>query len=682
MAIDISIVIVNYNVRAFLGQCLLSIQKARHNLNLEIFVVDNASVDGSQAMVRRKFPDIMLIDNKENVGFARANNQALRRARGHYVLILNPDTLIQEDTLLVLKAFMDAHEKAGAVGCKLLNPNGSFQITSRRSLPTPWVAFTRIVGLSGLFPRSRLFARYNMTYLDPDEESEIEVLPGSLFFARRGVIESVGYFDEDYFMYGEDIDLSYRIMRAGWKIFYTPSTKAIHYKGESTKKGEFSFVSNFYTAMLIFMSKHFRDQYSLLMRLLLRFGIYGRALLAYSWRITKSLVVPMLDFFMILGSLLLAVRIWLPQYPLARFNFVIPFYAVVWISSLYLSGVYHKPARYRIKPAILGAVVGLLIAATFTYFFKQFAYSRFVVMISFAFMITILSLWRILYRLIFAASMPGPLSRMRRAVIAGAGREGKRILKKLRRRPDMHYEICGFIDADPGVIGAEIDGTEVLAGIDSIRDVIRVEKIDDVIFSTDRLSNAQILETIIRAQGSGVNFRIVPHELEYIVAKSSVDTIEDVPMLDIGGIADPLDLIVKRAFDMTAALFVSVITSPLFFVNSALGGRLSKYQIVGRDGRPVNVHHFGGGLSFLKWIPLYYDVLIGRLSIVGSEIVEYEPGQSRPVYRPGLTGLVQVKRREKKGSLTQKERDYYDLYYIKNQSLITDFQIIVKSLIR
>ncbi|GAI83945.1 unnamed protein product, partial [marine sediment metagenome] len=174
MAIDISIVIVNYNVKAFLEQCLMAIEQAKHSLKIEIFVVDNSSVDGSQAMVKKGFPYVHLIENKENIGFSKANNQALRLAKGKYVLILNPDTLIQEDTLTILKDFLDKHPKTGAVGCKLINPDGSFQAGSRRGFPTPWVAFTRISGLSKIFPRIRLFGQYNMTYLSPDTESEVK----------------------------------------------------------------------------------------------------------------------------------------------------------------------------------------------------------------------------------------------------------------------------------------------------------------------------------------------------------------------------------------------------------------------------------------------------------------------------------------------------------------------------
>ncbi|MGD9380553.1 MAG: glycosyltransferase family 2 protein, partial [candidate division WOR-3 bacterium] len=261
MKIDLSVVIVNYNVKAFLEQCLIAIDRARGALNIEIFVVDNASVDGSQAMVKKRFPHVKLIENNQNVGFSTANNQAMKNARGEYILILNPDTLIQEDTLSVLRKHLDENPKSGAIGCKLLNPDGSYQINSRRSFPTPWVAFSRIVGLSKIFPKSRLFGQYNLTYLDPDIESEVDVLSGSLMMLRREALEQVGYFDEEYFMYGEDIDLSYRIKKAGWQIFYTPATQAIHYKGESTKKSEFSAITRFYSTMLIFIRKHFGGRY-------------------------------------------------------------------------------------------------------------------------------------------------------------------------------------------------------------------------------------------------------------------------------------------------------------------------------------------------------------------------------------------------------------------------------------
>jgi GT2 family glycosyltransferase/lipopolysaccharide/colanic/teichoic acid biosynthesis glycosyltransferase len=677
---DLSVVIVNYNVKAFLEQCLIAIERARGDLNIEIFVVDNASVDGSQAMVKKRFPHVKLIENNQNVGFSTANNQAIEKAQGEYVLILNPDTLIQEDTLVILKKHLDENPRVGAVGCKLLNPDGSYQINSRRSFPTPWVAFARIVGLSKIFPKIRLFGQYNLTYLDPDIETEVDVLSGSLMVLRRRTLEQVGYFDEDYFMYGEDIDLSYRIKKAGWKIIYTPATKAIHYKGESTKKSEFSAITRFYSTMLIFIRKHFGGRYSLALRVLLTFGIYFRAVMAYVLQVLKSLAPPLMDIIVIFLSLLLAIKIRFPRYPLERFSIILPIYASVWIISVYLFRAYGRKKSYHLKPVLWGSIFGLLVNSTFTYFFKQFAYSRIVVLISFLLIVILMSVWRIVYRFIGPGSKKGPLSRLKRAIIIGAGSEGKRILNKLRARPDMHYEICGFVDFDSKNIGKEIDGTEVLATIGNIREVIRIEDINDVIFSSDRLTNAQILETIIRARGSGVNFRIVPHEVEYIVAKSSVDDIEAVPLLDINGFAGPLDLMVKRLFDLLISIVVIFFSLPLMLLNIIAGARFRKQEILGADGQPLVVSVFEGGFPFMKDIPLYFSVFSGRLSIVGSEIRDFKPGEFHPTYKPGLTGLVQVKAKEKEQALNQKEKDYYNLYYFKNQSIITDLQIITRSI--
>ena len=676
---EISVVIVNYNVKAFLEQCLIAIERARGTMNIEIFIVDNASVDGSQAMVKKRFPYVKLIENSRNVGFSTANNQAIEKAQGEYVLIMNPDTLIQEDTLIVLKRYLDEHPSVGAVGCKLLNPDGSFQIASRRSFPTPWVAFSRIVGLSRIFPMSSLFGQYNVTYLDPDMETEVDVLSGSLMMLRRKALDQVGYFDEDYFMYGEDIDLSYRIKKAGWQIIYNPGTKAIHYKGESTKKSEFSAITRFYSTMLIFIRKHFGGRYSLALRILLTFGIYSRAVMAYILQVLKNLASPLMDIAVVLLSLLLAIRIRFPHYPLERFSIILPIYASVWVISTYLFRAYGRKKSYHLKPVLWGGIFGLLVNSTFTYFFKQFAYSRIVVLISFLLIVALMSIWRIVFRFAGPGSKKGPLSRLKRAIIIGAGSEGKRILNKLRARPDMHYEICGFVDFDPKSIGKEIDGTEVLATIDNIKEVIRIENINDVIFSSDRLTNAQILATIIRAQGSGVNFRIVPREVEYIVAKSSVDDIEAVPLLDINGFASPLDLMVKRLFDLAVSLLMIIFSSPLSLLNMLVGARYRKREILGADGQALTVRVFEHGLRFMKDIPLYFSVLSGKLSIVGSEITKFKAGEFHPTYKPGLTGIVQVKAKEKEGALTQKEKDYYNLYYIKNQSIIMDLQIIARS---
>ncbi len=680
MEIEVSIVIVNYNVKHFLEQCLMAVEKARHNLNIEIIVVDNASVDGSQAMIKKKFPNILLIENHKNLGFAKANNQALKIARGKYILILNPDTLIQEDTLINLKNYLDEHPEAGAVGCKLINPDGSFQIASRRSIPTPWVAFTKIVGLSRIFPKSKIFGRYNLTYISPDKESEVDVLSGSLMLVRNEVLKKIGYFDEDYFMYGEDIDLCYKIKKAGSKIYYTPKTKAIHYKGESTRKGEFSYITNFYSAMLIFINKHFKDHYSLFVKSILKTGIYLRAYIAFLVSFFRGIALPLIDLALIILSIFIAIKIWLPHYAFTRFRIIYPVYSLIWFVSIYLSGAYHIKGRYHIKPVIGGALVGFLLNSTFTYFLKQLAYSRVVIIIAFVFIVLTLSIWRLVYRWVGPHAIKHPLSKLRRTIIVGAGKEGLRILKKLRARPDIPYEICGFVDFDEKNVGKEIDGAEVLSTIEHIKEVIKIQKIDDVIFSSDRLSNKQILETISYASGTGVNFRIVPNELEYIIAKSSVDEIDSLPLLDFVSSYDPIDLIVKRGFDIVASVVVLVLASPFFLINLLIGARIKKKKIFTEGGGIGEIHVFDSGIPFFRYLPSYFSILKGTISLVGAEIMEIDRTKEKPVCKPGLTGFVQIKMREKNKKLGSQERDYYNLYYLKNRSLVTDLQILIRSI--
>lgn len=677
---EISIVIVNYNVKHFLEQCLMAIERAKHNLAIETIVVDNASVDGSQTLLKKKFPQVRLIENHKNLGFGRANNQALKIARGKYVLILNPDTLIQEDTLQVLKNFLDEHPEASLVGCKLINPDGTFQIASRRSIPTPWVAFAKISGLSRIFPKTKIFGRYNLTYLSPEIESEVDILSGSLMMARKDALEKVGYFDEDYFMYGEDIDLCYKIKKAGGKIYYTPRTKAIHYKGESTKKGEFSYITNFYSSMLIFIDKHFKDRYSIFVKSILILGIYLRAVIAFLISFFKTITAVLFDFFIIILSIFLAIKFWLPHYPLTRFRIIFPVYTLVWLFSIYLSGTYHPRGKYHIKQVIAGALVGFLLNSTFTYFFKQFAYSRVVILIAFGLIVFLLSCWRIIYRLVGPDSIKHPLSKLRRTIIVGAGKEGLRILKKLRTRPDIPYEVCGFVDFDEKNVGKEIDGTEVLATIKNIKDVIKIQKIDDVIFSSDRLSNKQILETISYASGTGVSFRIVPHELEYIIAKSSVDEIDTLPLLDFMSSYDPIDLMAKRIFDIFIALIMIIICSPLWLLNFISGARLVGKKILTEKNLLETIYVFEGGIPFLRNTPLYFAVLKGTLSMVGAELIDIDKHKEKPPFKLGLTGFVQVKSREKHKKLSPQEKIYYNLYYLRNRSLITDLQILLKSI--
>ncbi len=256
----LSIVIVNYNVKHYLWQCLDSVRRASKGLDVETWVVDNASIDDSIALLRKDFPEVHYIENTENVGFARANNQAIRQATGDLVLLLNPDTFVAEDTLADCIRFFTEHPKAGALGIHMINRDGSFAPESRRGLPTPATSFYKVIGLCNLYPTHPRFGRYYMGHLPENIDGKIEVISGAYMMIRREALKQVKLLDEDYFMYGEDIDLSYRIAQAGWECWYTPSLM-LHYKGESTQMTSFRYVQNFYKAMLIFFRKHFARRY-------------------------------------------------------------------------------------------------------------------------------------------------------------------------------------------------------------------------------------------------------------------------------------------------------------------------------------------------------------------------------------------------------------------------------------
>ena len=274
----LSVVIVSYNVRDYLENCLQSVSRALEGIEGEVFVVDNHSDDDSVETVRSHYPWVRLIENQENMGFSRANNIAIREARGEYVLLLNPDTIVEEATLREVLRFMEEHPKAGGAGVMMHNADGSLAPESRRALPTPWVSCLKMLGFT---------KRYYMSHLPWDQPGRIEVISGAFCFLRKKALDEVGLLDEDFFMYGEDIDLSYRLMKGGWENWYLPYP-ITHFKGKSTQKSDYRYVHIFYKAMLIFFRKHY-SHLSLFYALPVKMAIYFRAAIALTDILRKKL---------------------------------------------------------------------------------------------------------------------------------------------------------------------------------------------------------------------------------------------------------------------------------------------------------------------------------------------------------------------------------------------------------
>jgi GT2 family glycosyltransferase len=284
--LQLSIIIVNYNVKYFLEQCLCSVQKAVTGLDAEVWVVDNASTDGSKEYLSTTFPTVHFIWSSENMGFAKANNLAVQKANGDFILFLNPDTIVAEDSFFNCLQFMQTHTNAGALGVYMIDGSGNFLPESKRGFPSSSAAFYKLSGISRLFPASKTFARYHLGYLSKNETHEVDVLSGAFMMVRKHVLQQTNGFDEDFFMYGEDIDLSYRLQQLKnnngetYKNYYFNGTTIIHYKGESTQKGSLKYVQLFYKAMLLFVKKHPQQFYNGVFNVLIQLAIAVRGVVS------------------------------------------------------------------------------------------------------------------------------------------------------------------------------------------------------------------------------------------------------------------------------------------------------------------------------------------------------------------------------------------------------------------
>ncbi|MBN2090157.1 glycosyltransferase [candidate division KSB1 bacterium] len=686
---ELSVIIVNYNVKHFLEQALLSIQKAIQGIDTEIIVVDNASQDGSVAMLRQKFPTVKLILNTKNIGFAAANNFAIKQIQGKYVVFINPDTVVQEDTFRILISFFENHADAGMVGCKILNPDGTLQLACRRSFPTAWVALSRLTGLSKLFPGSRFFGRYNLTYLDPNKIYPVEAISGSFMMARNDVLQQVGYFDETWFMYGEDLDLCYRFGEAGWKIYYVPTTKIIHFKGESSKQSEFDTIRLFYQAMRLFVAKYYKSYF---FQFLLEVGILLRAGLHYLNHILSVLTLPFIDLIFLNGALISALLIRFGNFQHLHSYFVVMvLYSLVWLGSLFSFSCYGR-YRFSASRAALAVIAGLFVNTSLTFFFNQIAYSRIVVLVAGILDVILLFSWRLLFKMIlktYGWEVKGVVQNSiwgKRTLIIGTGQTVVKLIEKLEQRIDGGYEIIGMASFNSDDLGRQFKNIQVLGVVDNLSSIIKNQRIQDVIFSTDQINYDQIMEVMQQTRGLGVNYRLVPDNYEVIIGKSSIDDLGEIPLLEIDNQFDnPTVLLMKRGFDIFVALMILIVSSPILIYHRCLcRKKFVKFSIHGENNKMVDVWKFNKPIkqAFLRILPAFFSVLKGDISLVGAEMIPFSPESARfnvlPI-KPGLTGLVQIAAKKK---LPDEDKKRYYLYYIKNYSIMLDLEIILKALLK
>ncbi len=578
---DISVVIVNYNVKHFLEQCLHSVYNAAKGLSVEIFVVDNNSVDGSCAVIKEKFPEVHLIENRQNAGFSKANNQAIAKAKGTYVLLLNPDTVVQENTLVKCHSFMKNHPDAGAMGVKMIDGKGSFLPESKRALPTPGVAFFKIFGLSKLFPKSKMFNRYHLGYLDENQTNEIEVLPGAFMFIRKSVLDNIGLLDESFFMYGEDIDLSYRIVKGGHKIYYYPDTTIIHYKGESTKKGSINYVLVFYRAMIIFARKHFARRKANTYILLIKLAIYFRAGLSLLKRFFNNIIVPLLEIFLVFGGFYVLKPFWEQYkfgesgyYPDIYLQVVVPLYILVWILSSYFLKAYKKPMRpaQSAKGILAGTVIILVVYALLP---ENLRFSRALILIGTMWTITVSLLLRYIFHLINYDGVPVKFySDKKKIVIAGTVEEVDRI-KDILQQTNIKSELAGMVSPEE-----EYDTGKYLGNISHLPEIIKILRIDEIIFSSKNMSSEDIIRNMLKLSLYPIDFKIAPPESLSIIGSNSINTAGELYTVNLDSIGSSVNKRKKRIFDMVASLILLALSPLLLLIQKKPGGYFQNTALV------------------------------------------------------------------------------------------------------
>lgn len=565
--IKLSVVIVNYNVKHFIEQCLFSVLKASENISCEVFVVDNNSVDGSVTLIKEKFPKIHLIENKTNTGFSVANNQAIKLAQGEYVLLLNPDTVVQEDTFTKILAFMDAHPEAGGLGVKMLDGQGNFAPESKRGLPTPMVAFYKMFGFARFFPKSKRFGKYHLTYLPENEINEIDVISGAFMLIRKSVLDKIGALDETFFMYGEDIDLSYRIIKAGYKNYYFPKTQIIHYKGESTKRSSLNYVVIFYKAMAIFANKHFKGSNAFWFNLLIHIAIILRAGIALISRFLKSFTVPIIDYVFLIAGLFLIKKIYQQNagiegdiYSEKLLSIAFPLYALVWIILVYFNGGYDKPIKVLkiIRGVLLGTVFILM---GYSLLPESLRFSR--ALILFGTLSTTLSflITRFIYHFFKIKSYSLTNAKTKRIAVIGEEKEFTRV-SSLLKNTQANAAFIGFVSAETN----GVHNTSYIGKISQIDEVIKVHQINEIIFCAKDLSSQFIINHMLTLVSSGVDFKIAPPESFSIIGSNSIDTAGDLYMIDFNSITKPNNKRNKRLLDIGISVLLILFSPVLFFV--------------------------------------------------------------------------------------------------------------------
>jgi hypothetical protein len=517
-AILVSVVFVNYKVAHYLRQAIRSLTHAQRADQTEIIVVDNASGDNAEQIILREFPDVQWIGLKSNIGFAKACNVGARNARGSYVLFLNPDTLVSDNTLSACIEFMENHPKAGVVGPKTLNPDGSLQYGCRRSFPTPAVSFYRLSGLSRIFPKSKRFGRYNLAYLDPDVTAEVDALSGSFMFMSLPLFREIGGFDESFFMYGEDLDLCARVKAKGYQVWYHPETEIIHFKGKSSPKKLWRLRGAFYRAMILFSRKYQHTYGAFFPAWIVYLGIIVQGGVNIGASLVRNFTACLIDLGIINAMLWASITVRFALHssasPYQSGDIMMVLIMHYLISTSFLAVfVYRRmytKSGYSPANMLVSGFSALVIFLACVFFIKSMAFSRIAVAISSALTVPLLVGWReVLPRAIVA------LRRMvystGRVIVLGSDSVASQLIDNVET--DSSAQVIGILWPGPGNPPGQFKGYQVLGTMEEMSEVLKREHADVLLIATPEPWYSHVIKTLANTRIRHITIRWVPHEL-------------------------------------------------------------------------------------------------------------------------------------------------------------------------
>lgn len=493
-------------------------QNAVNEIDAEIFVVDNNSVDGSNEMVIDLFPEVRLIANSKNVGFSTANNQAIKKSSGEYVLLLNPDTIVPENCFTKLLAFADSKPDLGGCGVHMVDGQGNFLPESKRGLPTPEVALYKIIGLNKIFPKSKKFGKYHLGYLAEDQTSEIDVLSGAFMLMRKEALNQVGLLDETFFMYGEDIDLSYRITQGGWKNYYFADTSIIHYKGESTKKQSTNYVRVFYKAMIIFAEKHYSGNNKKLFKFFINMAIYARAGIALGLNIIRKFWQPVVESILIFLSLYLLKGYWeehikfIKAYPKEMLTIHLPYYTLIWVLSLWFNRSYSSPFDFNklARSIVIGTLIILMIYGLLP---EDLRFSRGIILFGTLVVASTLFLWRTALHFIKYKTIDFSHRNYTKSILVGNRKKWQNVTRLLNNY-NKNYQQIGFVTDEKS------KDEKWLGSLNQLLEIVNIYGINEVIFSNESISAEQTMQLMAEI-GPQVNYFTIPAESNFVIGSHS-----------------------------------------------------------------------------------------------------------------------------------------------------------------